>query len=284
MFNATNDCPIYVLASAVEAYKIAPNMSSYESRVQPLTGITMNGVRYTWQTDETWAVAEIIASGDIVIPETIIGCPVTSIGTAFQNHSDLTSVTIGNSVTSIGWSAFSGCSGLTEVTIPNSVTSIGEKAFKDCSGLTEVTIPNSVTSINWSAFSGCSGLTKITLPYVGTYQYPFGYIFGTDSYTGGTSTKQYYHSSSTITETSSNYYIPTSLKEVVITAAYNIPHGAFYNCSGLTSVTIPESATSIGQYAFYNCSSLTEVTIPESVTSIGEDMMSEEAKMDLGFL
>jgi hypothetical protein len=72
----------------------------------------------------------------------------------------LTSVTIGNSVTSLGIWSFSDCSGLTSVTIPNSVTSIGDYAFKDCISLTSVTIPNSVTSIGDYAFEYCSDLTR----------------------------------------------------------------------------------------------------------------------------
>ena len=83
---------------------------------------------------------------------------------AFYGCSGLTSITIPNSVTSIGGYAFSNCSGLTSVTIPNSVTSIGGYAFSNCSGLTSVTIGNSVTSIGSSAFSGCIGLTSITIP------------------------------------------------------------------------------------------------------------------------
>ncbi len=84
---------------------------------------------------------------------TLIYCPITK-----------KTVTIPNSVTSIGYSAFSGCSGLTSVTIPNSVTSIGERAFSGCSGLTSVTIGNSVTSIGYYAFDGCYGLTSVTIP------------------------------------------------------------------------------------------------------------------------
>ncbi|MBR1726112.1 MAG: leucine-rich repeat protein [Muribaculaceae bacterium] len=87
---------------------------------------------------------------------------VTTIGSgAFSFCSGLTSVTIPNSVTSIGGGAFSCCSGLTSVNIPNSVTTIGDDAFYGCSGLTSVTLPNSVTTIGYSAFYGCSGLTRI---------------------------------------------------------------------------------------------------------------------------
>ena len=75
--------------------------------------------------------------------------------------SSLTSVTIPNSVTSIGEGAFLGCSGLTSVTIPNSVTSIGGGAFEYCSGLISITIPNSVTRIGDSAFSECSKLQNV---------------------------------------------------------------------------------------------------------------------------
>ena len=94
-----------------------------------------------------------------------IGNSVTSIGErAFYGCSGLTSVTIGNSVTSIGYEAFEDCTGLTSITIPNSVTSIGDRAFLGCTGLTSVTIPNSVTSIGEEAFRNCSSLTSVTIP------------------------------------------------------------------------------------------------------------------------
>ena len=82
----------------------------------------------------------------------------------FTGWSQLTSVMIPNSVTSIGYGAFWNCSGLTSIVIPNSVTSIGQQAFDSCSGLTSATIGNSVTSIREQAFTGCSGLTSITIP------------------------------------------------------------------------------------------------------------------------
>ena len=160
-----------------------------------------------------------------------------------------------------------------------SVTSIGSSAFLGCTSLTSVTIPDSVTSIGSSAFGGCNSLESMTIPFVGaeagktaadTYQYPFGYIFGTSSYTGGTAVEQYYYGSSTSSTTSTTYYIPSSLRSVTVTGG-NILRRAFYNCSMLTSVTIPDSVTSIGEYAFNDCTSLTSVTIGNGVTSIEDD-------------
>ena len=154
---------------------------------------------------------------------------------------------------------------------------ISDYAFKNCTTLTSVIINDTVINIGDAAFAGCISLENITIPFVGNflgrtnneiYQYPFGYIFGTDSYKDSVATTQYYYDSSLSSTTSSTYYIPTSLKRVTVTGG-NILYGAFYNCSSLTSITIPDSVTSIGDSAFYNCSSLTSITIPDSVTSIG---------------
>lgn len=104
-------------------------------------------------------------SGSIIIPDTLGDCPVTTIeARAFENCTNLTGVTIGNSVTTIEWNAFSKCRNLAHLTIGNSVITIGASAFDYCDSLTHVTIPNSVTNIGDYAFSACSSLVSITLP------------------------------------------------------------------------------------------------------------------------
>lgn len=89
---------------------------------------------------------------------------VTSVGiAAFASCSAFTSVTIPNSVTSIGASAFSGCTSLTSVTIPNSVTNVGDAAFSKCTSLTTITLPDGVLSVNDWTFSGCTQLTSVKM-------------------------------------------------------------------------------------------------------------------------
>ena len=173
----------------------------------------------------------------------ILGDSVTSIGnSAFRDCSSLETVNFGENsmLTSIGGYAFYYCSSLTSITIPDSVTSIEESTFEGCSSLTSITIPNSVTSIGDSAFRSCSSLTSITIPE------------------GVTSIG------------SSVFYNCSSLTSITIPdRVTSIGNYAFENCSSLTSIAIPDSVTSIGYYAFENCSSLTSITIPDSVTSIG---------------
>lgn len=96
-------------------------------------------------------------NGAYVIPSSV-----SSIADYAFRFSGLTSLTIPNSVISIGDWSFGACTGLTSVTIPNSVTQIGAEAFDYCSGLTSLSISASVSSIGDYAFDYCSGLTSIT--------------------------------------------------------------------------------------------------------------------------
>jgi hypothetical protein len=238
------------------------------------------------------------AAGDLSIPDTIGGLPVTSIGnSAFRGCTRLTSVTIPNNVTSIGGWAFERCTNLTNVTIPNSVTAIEGAAFEGCTGLTSITIPNSVTSIGVTAFRSCTGLTSVNIPNsvtnIGSYAFNDctnlkaievealnpaysswdGVLFDKDR--------------TTLLQCpgrkAGNYTLPNSVTNIWLSAFFNCPDltsvtipdsitfiggAAFYGCTGLTNVTIPNSVTYIGWRAFFNCTGLTSVTIPNNITTI----------------
>ncbi len=213
--------PLAASADAVEINGIYYNLASGKINT---ASVTSNPNKY---------------SGEVVIPASVsyndADYSVTSIGgSAFQNCSGLTSVTIPNSVTSISYWAFSNCRGLTSIAIPNSVTSIGAHAFDYCSSLTSLTIPNSVTSIDTYAFARCSGLTSVSIP---------NSVTSIESYT--------FSGCSSLTSVT----IPNSVSSIGVYA--------FNYCSGMTSVTIPNSVTTIGDCAFIECSGLTSVQISD---------------------
>ena len=181
--------------------------------------------------------------GDMIIPDEIGGVPVKYIAdNAFQNNFDITSVTIPDSVISIGISTFAGCTSVTDVSIGNGVASIGDNAFAICSSMVNVTIGNGVTSIGENVFALCSSLTNVVIP---------------DS----------------VTSIGANTFIScTSLTSVSIgDGVTGISNSLFQSCSELTGVVIPDSVTSIGNASFKNCTKLTDITIPDGVTIIGND-------------
>ena len=156
---------------------------------------------------------------------------------------------------------------ITEANIPQTVTykgadyvvtNIEDFAFYNCSSLTSITIPDSVTSIGKSAFKDCKKLENITVPFVGASKSAsrythFGYIFGAESGSGFNSSMGRFENNG------NNDYVPSSLKTVVITGGYEIADDAFYGCSNITSITIPDSVTSIGKKAFYDCYKLVNI-------------------------
>ncbi len=213
---------------------------------------------------------------ELVLPNDINGNEYVIYQYAFYFCSSITSVTIGDSVTTIGDSAFYYCSSLTSVTIGDSVTSIGWGAFYSCSSLTSVTIGDSVTSIGNYAFSGCTALTEIHFNATEMNDlYDYNNVFSNAGKNGEGIAVTIGANVTKIPAylfylDSSSSYAP-KLTSVVFeenSVCTNIGEYAFRGCSSLTSVTIGDSVTSIGNSAFLGCG-LTSITIPDSVTTIG---------------
>ena len=194
---------------------------------------------------------------------------VKSIGDeTFSWCDSLQSVTIPNSVKSIGNRAFYWCKSLQSVTIPNSVTSIGDEAFSDCKSLQSVTIPNSVKSIGDEAFSDCKSLQSITIPNSVT-------SIGDEAFSGCSSLQSVTIPNSVTSIGDKAFSGCTSLQSITIpNSVTSIGDNAFRGCVSLQSVTIPNSVTSIGDGAFSWCVPLKSITIPNSVTSIGDKAFS----------
>jgi len=195
-------------------------------------------------------------------------------GNAFNGCKSLTSVTIPDSVTSIGSHAFNGCRDLTSITIPDSVTSIGSHAFYDCGDLTSVTIPDSVTLIGEGAFSYCHSMTSAG-PIGGGYNYEFGWTESIPSYAFSYSDLTSVTIPDSVTSIEGNAFSYSDLTSVTIPdSVASIGSHAFEGCRDLTSITIPDNVISIEEFTFSHCSSLTSVMLPDSITSIGERAFS----------
>ena len=248
------------------------------------------------------------AAGELVIPDTIRGRPVTSIGVdAFLDCASLTSITIPDSVTSIGVYAFRSCTSLTSVTIPDginsiesgvfwdcrnlksitipeSVINIGIRAFYNCASLTSITIPESVTKIDDNAFAFCSKLTNVTIPEGVTLVGRGAFIRCSSLINISVDEGNLNYSSIEgvlFTKTQSTLLFFPSGRE----GSYTIPDEvtlinsyAFDSCS-LSGVIIPDSVTSIGLKAFGYSSQLASIIIPEGVTSIEPETFRYATKL-----
>ena len=187
------------------------------------------------------------------------GCPVTevvipegvrSIGKEAFDFS-VTSLQLPDTLTTIGDCAFFGCSELSSLTIPESVSSIGRQAFSG-TGLSSVTIPEHVREISGDAFSMNARLAAF-------YVHPDNPYFSADE-NGVLYNKDRTTLVACPGQNSGHFEIPEG-----VTA---IGDGAFYYCSRLSSVTIPESVVSIGENAFSSCRNLSSIVIPAGVRSI----------------
>lgn len=211
---------------------------------------------------------------EIVIPESVDGVTITAIGDfAFNQNSNIVSVTIPNTVTKLGDQAFAGCSSISSLTIPNEVTSIGSFCFVHCNSLTSLTIPNSVTSIGDYSLTS---LQQITLPNTdikvgkGVFSNNLNKVNYLGTIDGWAQSKW----GKIINEIELPYngydlYINGQLvNSINLTSLTEISPYAFYFCKSLTSVTLSGNVRSVGFAAFERCKFLISVELGENVSNI----------------
>ena len=208
------------------------------------------------------------ASGEIVIPDTIDGYPVTIIGQeAFTNITGITKVTLPKHLEVIADFAFR-YSGVTEIVIPDSVTSLGFCAFDECWRLKEVAVGAGITKIAAQTFHGCEQLEIATL-HNGITE------IGQNAFKECHALKSIDLPASLKTIGGSAFNKCTSLTSIVIPDGVTVmSRFAFSGCSSLTEVVLPRWLTVIEDYAFRGCR-LTQVQIPDLVTAIGEQAFGE---------
>ena len=214
---------------------------------------------------------------------------------------NVTSITLPDSVTSIGTGAFNGLSNLRSIVvnsnnpifdsrnncnaiietstnklvqgcdttvIPNDISSIGWSAFCRCKGLTAITIPDSVTVIGYAAFRECSNLKNISISknVVG---------IGAQAFLGCTSLSTVTIPNSLITLGDESFRNCQNLSSITLSNQTNkILQNTFYGCRSLSSITIPDSVTSIGFSAFEECTNLKRVTLSKNLSSLDDRVFS----------
>lgn len=200
--------------------------------------------------DSVTTISAGVFNGDENITQVIMPSSVTSMGTGvFSGCRSLASVSLSASLNSIPEESFRECSSLGSVTIPESATTIASNAFNGCASLGSVSIPASVSSISTDAFSGCGNLSDISV------------ASGNGAY--ASSDGCLYNASKTRL-----LLVPEGKTSLAIAAGTTtIGAGALQNCTGISSVSLPNGVTTIEANAFSD-SAVDTITIPATVTSI----------------
>ena len=282
-----------------------------ESAFHGCTELTSVSIPNSVITIDRQAFYDCYSLASVTIPNSVV-----SIGhAAFGYNFNLTSLTLGSGLTNIGVSAFYGCNVLTEVTIPNGVTTIGNEAFRNCTAITALGIPSSVTSFGNNVFTDCRSLNTVTLgwttplaidttifEFVNLAEVKLNIPVGTKAAYLAASVWNEFNPigepgevflGEKFTDNGINYIVTkaTTPYEVAVGSHTNfvgaatitasvtnsgnsfavtsVGNNAFYGCTGLTAITIPNSVTSIGTGAFTFCPFLTSISFPNTLTSIG---------------
>lgn len=255
--------------------------------------VEVDGLKYLLNEEEkTATVTSSNYEGILVIPESIhVGdeyYTVTEIeGNAFRANFGLMSVTIPNSIKSIGSDAFANCSSLASAKIGDGVETIGGGAFYGCN-LVSVTIGKNVNKIGVNAFAGPNPLTQVYISDLAAWCRIDFYDYGSNPL---------YYSQHLYLDKKEvrDLVIPEGVKEIKSFAFYGgtnirslvvgngvskIDNSAFCGCTALASVTFPESLTTIGRNAFGNCISIEEIEFPDMISTIGEGAFKDCIKLE----
>ena len=289
--------------TSTDGKTITPMVSDFGQGVRIISNVYKDGKGViTFNGDLTIVGSSAFQScsslASVYLPESVI----TIDEFAFFYCQSLTNITIPRSVTTIGRSAFGHCVSLINVIIPDSVTSIGESAFNGCRSLTSVNIPASVTTIEKSVFYGCSSLASVFIPesIVSIGEHAFRSCssltsvvipesvdsIGNSVFSGCGSLGSFYGKYASadnrclIVNGVLNSFARAGL------TSYTIPNNvtkigddAFSGCASLTNITIPNSVIEIGDSAFDGCRSLTNIALPNRITSIGRNTFSNCASL-----
>lgn len=220
-------------------------------------------------SDENYFIynnADGACSGDITVPTEVANngttYKVTAVGNhAFDNCTGLKSIVLSEGITTLENNAFS-ASSLTSVTLPNSLSTMGKNVFIDCKKLSEINIPEGIKEIPDNAFAGCTSLVDITLPESVTR-------IGISAFHGCSKLKSI-EIPDGLTEIASFAFAQCkSLESIYIPDGVSIiPAATFQSCSALTEIKIPDNVKAIETNAFYNCTNLTTVEIGTGIESI----------------
>lgn len=214
----------FTCRNKLESISVSANNSAYSAE---------NGVLFNKNKTKLITYPERKAGESYTIPSSV-----NSIAAGAFTNSTLKSVTIPDSVKSIGNAAFFCCYNLEGITIPSSVTNIGDRAFMMCDTLTEVAVPNGVSKISYATFACCSSLKSITLP-------------------------------SSVKSIGDSAFAGCDFESITLPSSVeSIEGSAFNGCENLGSITIPSGVKSIEERTFWNCYGLESVTIPLSVKTI----------------
>ena len=251
---------IYFIVTGNNTVKVTYHDTDYNTYTGTVTipsSVEYEGRTYTVNEIGEMAFVNCPNLTSVTIPNTV-----TSIGVGAFSNTGLVSITIPDSVESIGEGLFVHCPDMVSVTLSDAITGIPDQTFRLCSSLASVTLSSHLTTIGNRAFEGCGSLASITLPD------GLQAIESSAFYNSGLTSIDIPNSVTTLG--GSAFGLCDSLAEVHLSESMTIIEDhLFYNCGNMRSVSIPSQLVKIGNSAFYQCYNLEEVSIPATVTTIG---------------